>query len=159
MFSSNSWLYVVLQLALIIAFAYFYVAISFNPTEVAGNIQKNGGAIPGIRPGKATSDFISKVLSRITLLGAIFLAIISVVPLVITLILGYIPALGNITMLDYNPTYELLGITNYGTTYISMIRELAFLGTSIIIVVGVVLETVRDMEAQMSMRHYKGFLE
>jgi preprotein translocase subunit SecY len=127
-----------LQFVLIVAFAYFYVAISFNPIEVSGNLQKNGGSIPGIRPGKATSDFISKVLSRITLIGALFLSVVSVLPLVIHLIMSYIPVVKD---------------------YSGMFSSIAFSGTSIIIVVGVILETVRDMEAQMTMRHYKGFLE
>ncbi|MBE6624544.1 MAG: preprotein translocase subunit SecY [Ruminococcaceae bacterium] len=137
-FASTSWVYVILQFVLIVAFAYFYVAISFNPIEVSGNLQKNGGSIPGIRPGKATSDFISKVLSRITLIGALFLSIVSVLPLVIHLIMSYIPVVKD---------------------YSGMFSSIAFSGTSIIIVVGVILETVRDMEAQMTMRHYKGFLE
>lgn len=138
LFANTSWLYAVLQFALIIAFAYFYVAISFNPIEVAGNLQKNGGSIPGIRPGKATSDFITKVLSRITLIGALFLSIIAVIPLIAFIIMNYIPKLDEFTAIFSN---------------------IAFGGTSIIIVVGVILETVRDLEAQMSMRHYKGFLE
>ena len=138
LFANTSWLYVVLQFILIVAFAYFYVAISFNPIEVSGNLQKNGGSIPGIRPGKATSDFISRVLSRITLLGALFLSVISVLPLIVYIIMNYIPKLADFTAIFSN---------------------IAFGGTSIIIVVGVILETVRDLEAQMSMRHYKGFLE
>ncbi len=138
LFANTSWLYAVLQFALIIAFAYFYVAISFNPIEVAGNLQKNGGSIPGIRPGKATSDFITKVLSRITLIGALFLSVIAVIPLIAFIVMNYIPKLDEFTAIFSN---------------------IAFGGTSIIIVVGVILETVRDLEAQMSMRHYKGFLE
>ncbi len=138
LFANTSWLYAVLQFALIVAFAYFYVAISFNPIEVSGNLQKNGGSIPGIRPGKATSDFISRVLSRITLIGALFLSVVSVLPLIIYIIMNYIPKLADFTAIFSN---------------------IAFGGTSIIIVVGVILETVRDLEAQMSMRHYKGFLE
>ena len=102
--------------------------ISFNPVEVANNIRNNGGAIPGIRPGKPTSDFITKILNRITLIGAIFLGIIAVLPLVIGM---------------FSPSMS----------------SLAFGGSSIIIVVGVVIETTREIEAQMTMRHYKGFLE
>lgn len=136
--SNYAWTYVVLQFLLIIAFAYFYVAISFNPIEVSGNLQKNGGSIPGIRPGKATSDFISKVLSRITLIGALALSVISVLPLIIKFIMAYIPKVQDFSN----------GFAN-----------IAFGGTSIIIVVGVILETIREIEAQMTMRHYKGFLE
>ena len=131
---------------MILAFAYFYVAISFNPTEVAGNIQKNGGAIPGIRPGKATSTFIQKVLSKITFIGALALSVISVVPLLIHV---------GLTMLRNQTLFEV-NIAFWAFTYIG---ELATIGTSIIIVVGVVLEIVREMEAQMTMRHYKGFLD
>lgn len=138
LFASTSWLYAILQFVLILAFAYFYVAISFNPIEVSGNLQKNGGSIPGIRPGKATSDFISKVLSRITLIGALFLSVVSVLPLIIMLIMSVIPVIQD---------------------YAGSFGNIAFSGTSIIIVVGVILETVREIEAQMTMRHYKGFLE
>ena len=119
------------------------MAISFNPTEVAGNIQKNGGAIPGIRPGKATSTFIQKVLSKITFIGALALSVISVVPLLIHVAL---------TILRNN--FDV----NIAFWAFSYLGELATIGTSIIIVVGVVLEIVREMEAQMTMRHYKGFL-
>ncbi|MBQ2736504.1 MAG: preprotein translocase subunit SecY [Clostridia bacterium] len=133
-FTVNSWVYAVLSLILIIAFAYFYTAISFNPVEVASNMQKNGGSIPGVRPGKATVDFITKVLNRITLIGALYLAVIAVVPIVIQLII-------NIFTNDYS------------------IAAFAFGGSSIIIVVGVILETAREIEAQMTMRHYKGFLD
>jgi len=128
-FNYNSILYVVLSFVLIIAFAYFYIAISFNPIEVANNLKKNGGSIPGIRPGRPTSDYITRVLNRITLIGAIFLGFISVFPMIINIVSGG----------------QFVG--------------LAFGGSSLLIVVGVALETVRDLEAQMSLRHYKGFLE
>jgi len=128
-FSSTSWLYAVLTFILIIAFAYFYTAISFNPIEVANNLKKNGGFIPGIRPGKPTAEYITKILNRITLIGAIMLGIIAVVPLVANIIAG------------------------------GAFGALAFSGNSIIIVVGVILETARELESQMTMRHYKGFLE
>lgn len=128
-FSHQSWFYSVLFFILIIAFSYFYIAISFNPIEVANNLKKNGGFIPGIRPGKPTSDYITKVLGRITLIGALFLGFIAVFPLVVNLISG--SALGSI----------------------------AFGGSSLLIVIGVALETFREIEAQMTMRHYKGFLE
>lgn len=132
-FSYTSPLYAILNFVLIIAFAYFYVAISFNPIEVANNLKKNGGSIPGVRPGKPTSDYISKILSKVTLMGAIFLGIIAVLPLVINMIC---------LAFDY-----------------SGLAGMAFGGSSIIIVVGVAVETQRDIEAQMTMRHYKGFLE
>ena len=121
--------YLVLYLVLIVAFAYFYVAISFNPIEVANNIKNNGGSIVGIRPGKPTSDYISKVLSKITLIGAIFLGIVAGLPMVLTII---------------NP---------------GVFASLSFGGSSLLIVVGVALETAREIEAQMTMRHYKGFLD
>ena len=146
-FSDTSWVYCILTFVLILAFAYFYVAISFNPSEVAGNLQKQGGAVPGIRPGKATSTFIQKVLSKITLIGALALSVISIVPLLIHCILDTLR--------------HTISDGNWFTTAIwafSEIAELATIGTSIIIVVGVILEIVRDIEAQMTMRHYKGFL-
>ena len=129
LFSYTSWLYVVLFLVLIVFFSYFYIAISFNPIEVANNLKKNGGFIPGIRPGKPTCDYITKVLNKITLMGATFLGIIAVLPLVVNIISG------------------------------NRMSGIAFAGTSIIIVVGVAIETAREVEAQMTMRHYKGFLE
>ena len=128
-FSADSWFYAVAFFALIIAFSYFYIAISFNPIEVANNLKKNGGFIPGIRPGKPTSDYISKVLSRIILIGALFLGVIAVFPIIANIISK------------------------------GAMAGLAFGGSSIIIIVGVVLETAREIEAQMTMRHYKGFLE
>jgi len=129
MFSPAHIFYAILTFVLIIAFAYFYIAISFNPVEVANNIKNQGGFIPGIRPGRPTSDYISKVLSRITFIGAILLSVVAILPLLINVFSG-----GNLA-------------------------ALAFGGSSIIIVVGVVLETIREIEAQMTMRHYKGFLE
>ena len=134
-FGPNSWIYAVLTFVLIIAFAYFYVTISFNPIEVANNLKKNGGFIPGIRPGKPTSDYITKVLNRITLIGALFLDVIAVLPIVANIIYGYI------------------------SPDATQLSALAFTGSSVIIVVGVVLETAREIESQMTMRHYKGFLE
>lgn len=126
-FSPNHWLYAVLYFVLIIFFTYFYTAIQFNPIEMSNNMKKNGGFIPGIRPGRPTSDFISRVLSKVTLAGAIFLGIIAVIPIFMNL--G-------------------LNITNFSIG-----------GTSLLIVVGVALETVTQLESQMLMRHYKGFLE
>ena len=138
------WFYVIASFILILAFAYFYVSISFNPVEVASNLQQNGGSVPGIRPGKPTSMYIKKVLSRVTFIGALCLSVVSILPTVVCLILD---SLGRITMLP-----GLMGSN-------SMLSDFIGSGTSIIIVVGVVLETVRDLESQMTMRHYKGFLD
>ena len=126
-FDTTSVLYCVIYFLLILGFSYFYSTMQFNPIEVANNLKKNGGFIPGFRPGKPTADFIQKVLSKITLFGAIYLSIIAIAPIV---------------------TQNLIGVQN-----------LAIGGTSIIIVVSVALETVKAMEAQMLMRHYKGLLE
>ena len=129
LFSPTSALYIILFFVMIIAFSYFYIAISFNPQEVSNNIQKNGGFIPGIRPGRPTAEYITKVLNKVTLMGAMFLSIIAVVPMIANAISGN----------------QLAGI--------------AFSGSSLLIVVGVAIETAREIEAQMTMRHYKGFLE
>lgn len=132
--SSGQWysiFYILIELALIIAFSYFYLAISFNPVEVANNLKKNGGFIPGLRPGKPTSDFISKSLKKVTLIGAFFLAFMAVLPMVIN-----------------------IATSRFGIS----LGSVTFGGTSMLIVVGVVLETVRDLESQITMRHYKGFL-
>ena len=129
LFEATSWVYLVLTFLLIIAFAYFYTAISFNPIEISNNLKKNGGFIPGIRPGKPTADYITKILNRITLIGAIFLGAIAVVPMIANIIAG------------------------------GHLGALAFSGNSIIIVVGVLLETTREIESQLSTHHYKGFLE
>ena len=129
LFSPTSWLYAVLFLVFIIAFAYFYIAISFNPIEVSNNLKNQGGFIPGIRPGKPTADYITKILNKVTLMGAFFLAIIGVLPMVLNIIAG------------------------------GAFNGVAFMGTSVIIVVGVAVETYKEIEAQMTMRHYKGFLE
>ena len=126
---NNSLIYAVVYLLLIIFFAYFYSTIQFNPIEVANNLKKNGGYIPGFRPGKPTSEFIQKVLNKITLFGALYLAIIAIVPILIS---------------HFSKSAALTG--------------LSIGGTSIIIVVGVALETVRALEAQLLMRNYKGFL-
>ena len=134
-FSYDTWIYVVINLILIVAFSYFYVMISFNPVEVSNNIKDNGGSIPGIRPGRPTSDYIQKVLNRITTIGAVFLCFISCFPMVVTIIAGYF-------------NWQISGIA-----------QIAFGGTSILIVIGVALETVRELEAQMTLRNYKGFLD
>ena len=125
-FSSTGWLYSVLYFLLIIMFAYFYVTIQYNPIEMANNLRQNNGTIPGIRPGKPTSDFISKILSKITLIGALFLAVIALLPILFGAATG--------------------------------MHNLSLGGTSVIILVGVALDTMKQMESQMMMRHYKGFL-
>jgi len=129
LFQADSWFYAILTLVLIVAFAYFYISISFNPIEVSNNMKANGGFIPGIRPGRPTAEYITKILSRVTFIGALFLGVVAVVPL-------------------------LANIVSRGA-----LAGLAFGGSSVIIVCGVVLETIREVEAQMTMRHYKGFLE
>ena len=129
-FGTNSIPYAIAYLLLIIFFAYFYSTIQFNPVEVANNQKKNGGYIPGFRPGKPTSEFIQKVLNKITLFGAIYLGIIAVVPILIA---------------HFSKESSLTGVS--------------LGGTSIIIVVGVALETIRALEAQLLMRNYKGFLD
>lgn len=129
-FGTNSIPYAIIYFMLIIFFAYFYSTIQFNPVEVANNLKKNGGYIPGFRPGKPTSEFIHRVLNKITLFGAIYLGIIAVVPILVA---------------HFSESSALTGIS--------------LGGTSIIIVVGVALETVRALEAQMLMRNYKGFLD
>ncbi len=129
--STTSPIYIIVFVALIFAFSYFYIAISFNPVEVANNIRNNGGAIIGIRP-QEMAPFIKKILNRVTLMGAIFLVIIAGVPMIANAILS----IANISF-----------------------SSIAFAGTSLLIVVGVALETVRDLEAQLSMRNYKGFLD
>ena len=129
-FGNTSLIYALVYFLLIIFFAYFYSTIQFNPIEVANNLKKNGGYIPGFRPGKPTSEFIQKVLNKITLFGAIYLGIIAVVPILIA---------------HFSASAALTGIS--------------LGGTSIIIVVGVALETVRALEAQLLMRNYKGFLD
>ena len=126
-FDTTSVFYIVVYFLLILGFSYFYATMQFNPVEVANNLKKNGGFVPGFRPGRPTAEFIQKVLNKITFFGAIYLSIIAIAPIVTGALL--------------NNSYLAIG------------------GTSIIIVVGVALETVKAMEAQMLMRHYKGFLE
>ena len=128
-FNTNTWPYALVYFLLIIFFSYFYSTIQFNPIEVANNLKKNGGFIPGFRAGNPTSDFIQKVLNKITLFGAIYLGIVAVTPIIISAV---------------SSADSLTGIS--------------LGGTSIIIVVGVALETFRALEAQMLMRNYKGFL-
>lgn len=125
-FAWGTWMHAIIYTLLIIGFTYFYTAVTFNPIEVANNIKKYGGFIPGIRPGKPTSDFIQRSLSRITLVGGVFLALIAIVPIMLM---------------------NFTGIKLY------------FGSTSLLIVVGVAMETVKQIESQMIMRNYQGFLK
>ena len=125
--SITGWVYALIYFLLILMFAYFYVAIQYNPIEMANNLRQNNGTIPGIRPGKPTSDYIQKILSKITLIGALFLAVIALLPIAFSAFTG--------------------------------MHNLMMGGTSVIILVGVALDTMKQMESQMMMRHYKGFLD
>ena len=119
-------LYIFLYALLVVLFTYFYTAVSFNPVDVAENLKKQGGFIPGLRPGKPTADYLDRVLSRITMAGAAFLAIIAVMPSIAMSITGW---------------------------------NLYFGGTSLLIAIGVALDTTKQIEAQMLMRHYQGFMK
>lgn len=138
-FSPTTWEYLVVFLILIVAFSYFYIMISFNPVEVANNINSNGGSIPGIRPGRSTVQYINRILKRITLIGAFFLCIVAGLPMLVTVVTTAIQ--------NANPTMNIVDLS-----------ALTFGGSSLLIVVGVALETVRDLEAQLSLRANKGFL-
>ena len=162
-FSYTKPLYVLISIILLFAFAYFYIMISFNPVEVANNIRNNGGAVPGIRPGKPTSDYIKKILNRITFIGAIFLCVVSEVP---KLIVSLFNTAAELYVATGSSNKVLEFITNFyngGTGAIYSASQsfltVAFAGTSILIVAGVILETVREIEAQLTMRNYKGFLD
>jgi preprotein translocase subunit SecY len=124
----TSWVYVVMYGLMIFFFSWFYSTIQYDPVEISNNLKKNGGFIPGFRPGKPTADFIKKVIAKIVVFGAVYLAVVALLPIVA----------GNL---------------------LAAVQNLAIGGTSVIIVVGVALETVKALEAQMLMRHYKGFLD
>jgi preprotein translocase subunit SecY len=124
----DHWLYMLVYTLLILFFTFFYVSITFNPNEVADNMKRYGGFIPGIRAGRPTAEYLSYVLNRITVAGAIYLAVISLIP--------------------------LLAIGAIGAT-----QNFPFGGTSILIIVGVGLETVKQIESQLQQRHYEGFLK
>ncbi len=126
-FKEDSWVYIILYFLMIIGFAFFYVTIQYNPIEMANNLRKNGGAVPGQRPGKPTADFIKRVLNKVTFIGALFLGVIALFPSL------------------FGKASGVVGLT--------------IGGTSLMIVVGVALETVQQIESQMMMRHYKGFLD
>ena len=127
-FTSSGWVYGVFYFLLIFFFSWFYSTIQYDPVEIANNLKKNGGFIPGFRPGKPTADFIHKVINKVLVFGALYLAIVALLPII-------------------------------GSNVLEGAQYLAIGGTSIIIVVGVALETVKALEAQMLMRHYKGFLD
>ena len=126
--SSSSWIYAAMYFLMIFFFSWFYSTIQYDPVEIANNLKKNGGFIPGFRPGKPTAEFIQKVINKIVVFGAIYLGVVALLPIVA----------GNL---------------------MEGVRNLAIGGTSVIIVVGVALETVKALEAQLMMRHYKGFLD
>ena len=128
LWSNTSWAYAVAYGLLIFFFSWFYSTIQYDPVEIANNMKKNGGFIPGFRPGKPTADFIKKVINKIVVFGAVYLAVVALLPII-------------------------------GGNLMTDVRSLAIGGTSVIIVVGVALETVKALEAQMLMRHYKGFLD
>ena len=130
-FQSTHWVYGIIYFLLIIFFAYFYASIQYNPLEMANNLSKNSGMIPGIRSGRPTADYIAKVISKIVLLGALLLSVVAIYPIIFTQV----------------------------TTAVKYAVEVSVGGTSIIILVGVALETVQQIESQMMMRHYKGFLD
>ena len=127
-FDPHSWIYFAFYVLMIFFFSWFYSTIQYDPTEISNNLKKNGGFIPGFRPGKPTADFIQKVINKIVIFGAVYLAVVAGLPIVA----------GNL---------------------MTVVQNLAIGGTSVIIVVGVALETVKALEAQMLMRHYKGFLD
>jgi preprotein translocase subunit SecY len=121
----NQWFYGIMYFVLVVAFTYFYTAVVFDPAKISENLQKQGGYVPGIRPGKTTADFLYKIMNRITLTGSIFLGAIAVLPFIIS------------------------GITN--------IQSMQIGGTSLLIVVSVVIETIKQIESQLVMRDYEGF--
>ena len=127
-FDSSTWVYCVMYGLMIFFFSWFYSTIQYDPVEISNNLKKNGGFIPGFRPGKPTADFIQKVINKIVVFGAVYLAIVALLPII-------------------------------GGNLMAGVKNLAIGGTSVIIVVGVALETVKALEAQMLMRHYKGFLD
>ena len=126
--SAQSWTYAIMYGLMIFFFSWFYSTIQYDPVEISNNMKKNGGFIPGFRPGKPTADFIHKVINKIVIFGAVYLAVVALLPII-------------------------------GGNLMNSVRNLAIGGTSVIIVVGVALETVKALEAQMLMRHYKGFLD
>ena len=154
-------IYPIALFILIIGFAYFYTQITFDPVDVANNLKRQGGAIPGIRQGRPTSDYIRKILNKITLAGALFLSVVAVVPVLANpLIQEILKAILSGAINDtWSATDKATALTNIATSAKSLASVFSFGGTSLIIVVGVALETFRDLEAQLTMRSYKGFLD
>ena len=141
-FTTEHWAYTIIYFVLIIFFAYFYSSIQYNPIEMANNLAKNSGTIPGVRTGRPTSDYIAKVISKIVLLGALLLSVVALFPIIYSQLTSVIcKAVGQVSAEGIAGVSISLG------------------GTSIIILVGVALETVKQLESQMMMRHYKGFLD
>ena len=138
LFAPTTWPYLAFYVLMIFFFSWFYSTIQYDPVEISNNLKKNGGFIPGFRPGKPTSEFIQKVINKIIIFGAVYLAIVAGLPMLVG-VLANLPAFAN--------------------TAFSSIQNVSIGGTSVIIVVGVALETVKALEAQMLMRHYKGFLD
>ena len=137
-FATTSWVYFAVYMLMIFFFSWFYSTIQYDPVEIANNMKKNGGFIPGFRPGKPTADFIKKVINKIVIFGAVYLAIVAGLPVL---------------------TGVIANMDSVATSQFANMGSLAIGGTSVIIVVGVALETVKALEAQMLMRHYKGFLD
>ena len=154
LFAPSGVFYPIAEFLLIIGFAYFYVSISFDPVEVANNLKKQGGMIPGIRQGRPTSDFIRKILNKVTLIGALFLGIIAILPIIASPL--FLEPLIRFFIGDY---FTSVGMSAYvAQQAASMASSFTFGGTSLLIVVGVAIETFRELEAQLTMRNYKGFL-
>lgn len=138
LFSSDNWAYAIIYFVFIIAFAYFYAGIQYNPIEMSKNIRDNGGSIPGIRPGEPTARYIGKIINRITLLGALLLSVVALFPIIFSQV-----------------ATAILKASGFADGKMNV----SLGGTSIIILVGVALETVKQLESQMMMRHYRGFLD
>jgi preprotein translocase subunit SecY len=168
---SEGVVYPIMLFILIIGFAYFYSQITFDPIEVANNLKQQGGAIPGIRQGRPTADYIKKILNKITLAGAIFLGIIAILPIILgPHVLKYLFEWiysgaydANLMLQQYNGIFDMATIQQLihseAAAYASnLVGVLSFGGTTLLIVVGVAIETYRELEAQLTMRNYKGFL-
>ena len=159
---SDGVVYPILLFVLIIAFAYFYTQISFDPIEVSNNIKRQGGTIPGIRQGRPTAMYIKKILNKVTLVGALFLGIVAVLPVVagphILQHIIYWILEGSIATIDKSNWLYTYYVSSIKSSAASLTSVFTFGGTSLLIIVGVVLETFRDLEAQLTMRNYKGFL-
>ncbi len=138
LFSSDNWAYAIIYFVFIIAFAYFYAGIQYNPIEMSKNIRDNGGSIPGIRPGEPTARYIGKIINRITLLGALLLSVVALFPIIFS---------------------QVATAILHASGFADGKMNVSLGGTSIIILVGVALETVKQLESQMMMRHYRGFLD